>query len=250
MANQAMYAVRDLHCPTCKNTVTGRFPKKRKYCSRACSLPGRAEARKTGSVMPCAQCGAAHYRPPSGAKSKTVFCSFKCATAFQGRNKTSHACETCKQEFQWSPSRSKSNNIRYCSIPCRDADPARTEQLRQMNNSLQSRRTTSCERLGYALLDTTGAEYKRQFMVDGRFCVDAFIPSKSIALQFDGDYWHGNPDKYDTLDHRQQRRVQFDRSQDAFMASRGIVVFRAWHSDLQRNIEAVTERLQTLLAAR
>lgn len=119
-----------------------------------------------------------------------------------------------------------------------------------MNNSLQSRRTTDCERLGYALLDAVGAVYVRQFMVEGRFCVDAFIPSKAIALQFDGDYWHGNPDRYATLDHRQQRRVQLDRSQDAFMASRGIAVFRAWHSDLQRNIEAVTERLQTLLAAR
>ena len=244
-----MYAVREIHCPTCEKVVIGRFPNKRKYCSRECSLPGRAENRKTGRLVACAQCGNEIYRAVSAIRSKS-FCSVSCHNAHQGRNKTTHVCETCRATFQWSPSRHKANNIRYCSIRCRDADPGKVEQLRRMNNLQQSGKTTSCERLGYGLLESLGIEHERQFMFDGRFCVDAFIPGKLIALQFDGDYWHGNPARYALLDPRQQRRVQLDRSQDAFMESRGVKVFRAWHSDLQRNIEAVTARLQQLLAAR
>lgn len=245
-----MYAMREFHCPICDKDFAGRFPKTRKYCSRECSIQGRGLTRRTGSEIACGQCGAGVYRAPSEQQNKAMqFCSKECANSFQGRNKTTHTCETCEKEFKWSPSRRKSYNIRYCSIPCRDADPARRVQLLKMNNSLQSRKTTTCEQLGYGMLDDMGVDYVRQFMIDGRFCVDAYLPSKNIVLQFDGDYWHGNPTKYAELDHRQRRRVQFDHSQDAFMASRGIVVFRAWHSDMKDSMELVKARLQALLSA-
>lgn len=112
----------------------------------------------------------------------------------------------------------------------------------------QTLKLTTCERLGYAMIDGMGLRFTRQHMVDGRFCVDAYLSDQNVVIQFDGDYWHGNPAKYPTLDKRQQKRVQYDRSQDAFMVASGIRVFRFWHSELHTDSDGISQRLRRLLA--
>lgn len=243
----AGYAVRTVVCGGCGKVETGRFPPDRRYCSQACAGPARAQGRRNGQEVPCHQCAKPIYRVPSMLKPRN-FCSKVCADEFQSRDKTVHTCETCGSEFRWSPSRAKSNNIRYCSIPCRDADPLKKDQLRTMNNMQQKLKLTNCERLGYAMLDSLHLSFVRQHMVDGKFCVDAYLPNQNVVVQFDGDYWHGNPAKYPALDKRQQKRVQYDRSQDAFMTSNGMRVFRFWHSELQSDSDGISQRLRRLLA--
>jgi very-short-patch-repair endonuclease len=116
-----------------------------------------------------------------------------------------------------------------------------------MNNMQQTMKLTACERLGYAMLDSLSLRHIRQHMVCGKFCVDAYLPDHNVVVQFDGDYWHGNPAKYSDLDARQQKRVQYDRSQDAFMLANGIRVFRFWHSELHNDSDAIKHRFRRLL---
>ncbi len=117
-------------------------------------------------------------------------------------------------------------------------------------NVMQQRggRRTKCEVAGYAILDASGVEYLAQHLIAGKFCVDAFIPSAALVVQFDGDYWHGHPAKFPQPDARQRKRILLDASQDAYMAACGYRVMRFWESELLRDSELVRHRLRSALA--
>lgn len=209
---------------------------------------GKAKSKMTGAVVACAECGNQVYRKASRIeKAEQNFCSLTCTNKYQGRSKVEHSCTVCGSKFKWSPSRTKPYDVKYCSIKCRDADPKKRDQLIAMNMYQQQGKRTSCERLGYALLDALGCEYVAQHLIGGKFCVDAFLPGPRIVVQFDGDYWHGNRDKFPALDARQQRRVKLDQSQDAYMHACGFLVVRIWHSELQRDRDGARTRLQRVI---
>jgi very-short-patch-repair endonuclease len=196
----------------------------------------------------CAWCDNAFYAPRHRAKTAR-FCTPKCRDDWRGRNKTSHACKVCGGTFKWSPSRQKTYNIKYCSLDCRDKDPEVIARLLAMNRKQQMGLTTKIESIGYALLDDLGVEYLPQHLFAGKFTLDAYLPEHGISVQFDGDYWHGHPDKYPEPDNRQRKRMQLDKSQDAYLLKCGVRVFRAWGSDLRGNLEHVRSQLQRLLDA-
>jgi very-short-patch-repair endonuclease len=150
----------------------------------------------------------------------------------------------CGKAFYWSPSRHKANNITYCSLACRDADPARHDALIAMNARQQGLSPNKVEQRGYALLDSLGVPYERQHVVGGKFCVDAFVPDAGLVIQFDGDYWHGNPKHFPAPDARQRKRMALDQSQDAYMRACGYRVLRVWASEL----ETLPARAAALLA--
>jgi very-short-patch-repair endonuclease len=135
-------------------------------------------------------------------------------------------------------------------LQCRDQDPARREQLIAMNHKQQEGNPTRLELAGYALLDRMGIGYSRQFLIGGKFCVDAFVETAGLVIQFDGDYWHGNLRRFPEPDRRQQRRMALDRSQDAYMKKCGYEVFRIWESDFKENPAAITEQLRQILTRR
>lgn len=223
-------------CAVCRKVFKPRFgARDQPTCSRECG----AQLRRNGTELHCDQCNAFFYAP----KSRTLcarFCSRECADAWQYRNKTLHVCITCGKQFKWSLSRSKNNNIKYCSPICRDADPDRKNQLIQMNLLQQTHKEpTSIERIGYALLDELGVKYQRQSLLAGKFIVDAYLPTQHLVVQFDGDYWHGNTRMFLTLDSRQVRRKALDKSQDSYLRKCGIRVLRIWGSDLKRSLQSV-----------
>jgi len=101
----------------------------------------------------------------------------------------------------------------------------------------------------YDLLDELGIVHLRQHLIAGKFCVDAFVPTANAVLQMDGDYWHGNPRFYPHPDARQCRRMNQDRSQDAYMVACGYRIVRIWASELKANPTTVRLLLASLLAA-
>ena len=138
-------------CAVCGKFFKPRFGSRNQpTCSRECG----ARLRCDGVELHCRQCKASFYVPKCRVES-ALFCSKECADNWQSRHKTIHKCIICGRQFQWSPSRSKNNNIKYCSPRCRDADPDRRNQLIQMTLLQQTHKgPTSIERIGYALLLT------------------------------------------------------------------------------------------------
>lgn len=232
----------------------GKYTEKRgtadvKYCSLDCYRKSLRPQRKTGATVKCNQCGTDFYRAKS--KANTVnLCGKPCFNLWHRRRKTAHICKVCKDTFYWSPSRTTSGkyNITYCSLKCRDADPVKKQQLLDMNVQQQTMKMSKLEEVGYRLLDESGVPYLRQHLIGGKFCVDAFIPELSTVVQFDGDYWHGNPTKFPCPDSHQLRRMKLDISQDAYMRACGFRVIRLWESEVYHQPDQVEALFQQLLA--
>jgi very-short-patch-repair endonuclease len=97
---------------------------------------------------------------------------------------------------------------------------------------------------GYSLLERLGVKFLSQYIIGGKFCVDAFIPAAKTVVQFDGDYWHGNPAVFPVPDERQKHRQKLDKSQDKYMAACGYSVIRIWEQDFRKNLIEVIARLR------
>ena len=58
--------------------------------------------------------------------------------------------------------------------------------LKQFN----SNGPNSIERILYEELKARGFLFEIQKLINGRFLVDAYIPSLNLVIEADGDYWH------------------------------------------------------------
>jgi len=229
------------------HSLKGGNGEPRKYCSKTCT----GTAKKEGEYKACAVCGKERYIPACRLVTTSMFfCGAEHANQWQGRNKTEHICKMCGKTFRWSLSRSKSGkyNVTYCSLACRDNDPKRAAMLFELNVLQQSLKPNKLELACYKLLDSMNIEYIPQHTIGGKFVVDAFVPSRGIVIQFDGDYWHGNPFLFPEPDERQRRRIALDHSQDNYMVVCGYRVLRIWQSELKTDQNAVMLAIQDALA--
>lgn len=235
-ANCRFIGVRNTrNCPTCGKEFYGLLA--RTYCSRACGEIGR----RNGKNVPCGYCGETLYLPKSRLKNAShYFCSLTHQIKWQARNKTANTCKICGDPFK----RSASHSAIYCSLKCRDKDPERLIMLHEMNRKQQHVKINKLEKIGYSILDRIGIPYEKQWMIANKFCVDAFVPSANLIIQFDGDYWHGNPAKFEILDPRQQKRVHIDKSQNAYFAKCGYGVLRFWEVDIHKRPDWIKSQLE------
>lgn len=243
------FAFRTKTCPICKNDFSGHFPQKRIYCSRSCVYVGNAQKRTKGKVCTCDFCGKEIYRDKTRLESaKNYFCSQNHANEFQKRNKAEYICKTCGKSFSKSKSFEKFGNVKYCSQKCYRSNPDFRNHLINNNVNLQKGKQTKIETIGYQILDELNLNYKPQYLIAEKFCVDALVNNK-LVVQFDGDYWHGNSEKYPVLDSRQKRRQNLDKSQDKYLSKCGYKILRIWEHEFA-NLDSVRNKIIQSLAQR
>jgi very-short-patch-repair endonuclease len=56
-----------------------------------------------------------------------------------------------------------------------------------------------------------------------------------ILIEVQGDYWHGNPEKYSTLNEIQKAIQTKDRAKEQFAYENGFVLFKIWEADVDKN---------------
>jgi very-short-patch-repair endonuclease len=96
-------------------------------------------------------------------------------------------------------------------------------------------------------LDKLGIEYVYQYEAkDIKRYFDFYVPSSNIILEIDGDFWHGNPEKYkeDELRGHQKRAKRIDEHKTKWALMRGIPILRFWESDIRKRPKFVLERLK------
>lgn len=226
-------------CCTCKINFTSRICSKRKYCSRKCFVVAPKFGLRNSKIKVCLICGNLFYVIKSMFL-RAKFCSVNCHNDYQSRNKIKIACIVCGKDKLLSPSKS---NRKYCSIKCLMKDDKTIKRLSQMNLMQQKLKCNKIEKIGYDILSELKIEYIPQYLIVDKFCVDAFIPSQNIVIQFDGDYWHGNKEKFPTLDKRQKKRSALDISQDSYLSKMGIRVVRIWEHQLLCNKDFVKNKI-------
>jgi len=95
-----------------------------------------------------------------------------------------------------------------------------------------------------------GVEYDTQYYLKDlhHFC-DVYIPSKNMIIEFQGDYWHGNPNKYsnDELSEFQKKKVTKDNELREYCSENGINLIEVWESDYDKDYSGVKALLEEQL---
>lgn len=97
-----------------------------------------------------------------------------------------------------------------------------------------------------ACVKPLGIEYDTQYYIkDIHHYCDVFIPSKSTIIEFQGDYWHGNPKKYlkEELSKFQLEKIEKDKILRKYCKDNDINLIEIWESDYNRDSEGVKSLL-------
>lgn len=223
---------------------------KNNYCSKECAQKARIEFRT--KEIACDYCGKMFERKLNNEfySHKNHFCSTICANEFQCRNKLKFICKTCGKEFYRSKSWIKQKRGYYCSLDCRNKDPEWAIKSHIIANVIQCKKKglNKLELAGNEILDSLGVDYLTQYLINNKICVDVYIPQYNLIIQWDGNYWHGKDIKYEDLDKRQKKRVDLDKSQDAYFKKCGFNELRFWESDVLKRKETVYENIKRAIS--
>lgn len=102
----------------------------------------------------------------------------------------------------------------------------------EKGNVSQKMKDTNVEVFVESLLRNSGEDFIKQKRLKGtNFSVDFFIPSRNIAIECDGCYWHGCPEHYpDTT------KQEKDLNKNKLLASLGYRIIRVWEHDIGKQI--------------
>lgn len=174
----------------------------------------------------CVECGA-----PVHGQGRHLYCSDECKLI-------TRTCVTCGEDFR--AERKRRNRIPVCSIQCRPSRSWGNPQLQfdclgcgDQITAYACQRRKYCSRSCAALhrpingkpskiADAAIDEFLRgtPLLCElekrlGRWSVDLALPLQQIAVELDGEYWHGLP-----------AMVEKDRRKDAWLAEHGWTVVR------------------------
>ncbi len=127
-------------------------------------------------------------------------------------------CRACSATFKLLPSAIKNGEGKYCSQIC-----AKTFQL-------TNREPTSIEIKLYKELTKRQIVFQDQYLINDKFWVDAYVPSKNLIIEADGNYWHSLP-----------KMMKKDKAENAYLTKCGYNLLRL--SETEINNGSFKERL-------
>lgn len=85
-----------------------------------------------------------------------------------------------------------------------------------------------------------------QLKILKKFSLDFAIPSKRIAIECDGDYWHSNPDIYcqHNLSEQQKEIKQRDLNKDRELRENGWIVLRFFETDINKDTKKCVDLIE------
>jgi len=226
-----------------------------RFCSRKCQSINHSKELLKPTVHFCLQCGKQFITSPS---SKKIFCSRQCSQkARNGQHFLSRAeritktCPVCKKPFSFRELEHKT----YCSKKCADASFKRridlvcqacgkTYSVRpKFNDQKFCSRTcrtvgigkseTGIEKIMKSALLESGVDFVSQYPIF-RYTLDFAIPTKKVAIECDGDYWHSLPGAKEN-----------DARKDTYLANHGWKVLRFSGAKINSEINACIEQIQS-----
>lgn len=103
------------------------------------------------------------------------------------------------------------------------------------------------------LLDEMGIKNQPKFRIYNKnkaeFCFreyDFLIINMNILIEVDGDYWHGNNEKFHPLSKFQEETRRKDKIKEDFAKSNGYNIIRFWGSDIKKNINLVKDKINEI----
>ncbi len=140
--------------------------------------------------------------------------------------------------------------IKYCQHACRNYH----EDMKGINRVLRfpaAKEANGLELAGRKILAAIlkADQWAEQQVIAGKFIVDALIPSARLVIQWDGDFWHGNPAMYADFWPIQDANRKRDVACNAYLAKCGYRVLRFWESDVHDRPSWVSAEIERALAS-
>lgn len=131
-----------------------------------------------------------------------------------------------------SESNRKTHKEKWAKIP-------KDERHKMLENWIKSgcskNKDTSIEIAVQNELNILGIKFEKQKHI-GPYFVDIFIPSHSVAIECDGDYWHSFED-----------RKEKDKMRDEWLEEQGIIVIRLPEHAIRNDVKGLVKYVVKLL---
>jgi len=114
----------------------------------------------------------------------------------------------------------------------------REKRLLHIQNNSGPFKDTKPELKMKEILNELNIPFEHQFRLC-RYLFDFHILNTNILIEVDGDYYHGNPEKYSNLNETQQKVKQKDIIKDKVAKTNNFILLRFWESNILNNKENV-----------
>lgn len=114
------------------------------------------------------------------------------------------------------------------------------------NAKKMSTKMTWPEREFKKLLKELKIDFEVQKII-GNKIFDFYIPSANLIIEVDGNYWHGDLEKYEVLNNMQKKNIRNDAFKDSLAKGLGYNIERVWESDLKENYKTVKAKFKKIL---
>lgn len=237
--------------------------------------------------VPCAACGSdVEIRLSKYRNNKYILCNRKCYSDFRktltgdknpGYKRIKVSCSNCGKEIEIIPynmnrlnSFGESNN--FCSRNCYNQFRSKyysgdkhpmyqheysDEQLNHLRRAL-IRNMSYTERLNSKIqlvindvLDNNHINYKREFVFD-YYSVDNYLEDYNLIIEVMGDYWHGNPEKYNLygykLNHIQAKTILKDKQKKSYIFNNyNVPILYLWEHDIEKHLHLCEELVKQFI---
>lgn len=202
--------------------------------------------------MSCIYCQKEFERKPSMIKENNL-CSVECRSKWNSdkSNQIDLNCSVCKKSYKVVNSRKEVSKT--CSKECHYKYIKDISLNGHMNeilikNGIKSRLNmpksdTLPERLTEDYLINNSIKYKKQHSMYNKFLVDFYLYELDIVLEVFGDYWHGNPLKFNeekgNLEDWQIKQRIKDSNRKKYLEKVGHKFVSIWECEIHENIEKI-----------
>lgn len=233
-----------LECEYCKNVtekpINVYLENDNAYCSLDCYWADKPNKMLHGEDSPfynrvktkCTNCGKDisviphNYNIENSFGDNHNFCSHKCYWEYRSK--------------YYIGDKSHMTNYKYTE------EQLEKIRLRALNNSRNSKRFDSNIQLKInQILNDEEIKYEREYIIK-YYAIDNYLYDFNLIIEVMGDYWHGNPIKYNEdrymLNDVQQRTILKDKQKASYILNhKGIKILYLWEKDINDNPELCKE---------
>jgi hypothetical protein len=212
-----------------KNTMRGR-KLSRETVMKQNAAKKRDRFRKVGTY-PCSLCSKI-FDSNTGLRSHMSYCTY----ADKNGEAKPEDCQLCGKTL--SSGRALKIHQKLKHAPA-DVKEERSRKLSLSHCNVPFRKESLEEIAFFEKVREIYGDAVRSFMIEGSSHVyDVFVPSLNLLIEYDGDYYHGNP-KFHALTDRMKKQYCLDMQHARRAESFGYSIARVWASESEDFIDCL-----------
>lgn len=262
----------ECECDMCGKTFTRmrKDVKERTYCGKECRnqflIENNPNPKKDKVKLSCSICGTSLEVVPSKLHKQDVFmCSRECYAEHRRKNFTGGKtynyqnifvfCENCGERIKTTRWYIENKKHQFCTPECywkhRKSHYREFYYSPALNNS---REETVPERMVREWLEKENVNFKTEAGFLRKYFVDFYLKDYKTIIEVYGDYWHVNPEVYDTLENDNTKKKMndyqkewvtsnYDEKRKQDLESYGFTVEILWERDIHSSLDEIMERV-------